>query len=88
MWGQGVGDTIYNFTINTGLDDEGNLVMIDFGEIVFSKPRIKSEVESSKWLDKWSYGEDLEGEIKSYFREKMEEEITVEKLEDKWREKC
>lgn len=86
LWSYGVGDTIYNFTINNGYDDKDRLVQMDFGEIVFSKERIKKEVKDQKWLTKRSYEHDLPRELKSYFKERMAEEITVEKLEDKWRE--
>lgn len=85
LWEQGMGDTIYNFTVNTGLTDQGDLIMLDFGEIVFSKQRVKKEVKGQKWLDKWSYSQDLEDErVKEYFKERMAEEITVGMLEDKW----
>jgi hypothetical protein len=86
LWKQGVGDTIYNFTINTGLADDGNLVMLDFGEIVFSKQKVKKEVKNRKWLEKWGYREDISEDLKPYFEEKMDEEINLEDLEEKWKE--
>ena len=86
LWSYGVGDTIYNFTINNGYDDKGRLVQMDFGELVFSKERIREEVRDQKWLDKRSYEHDLPEKLKLYFKKRMAEEITVEKLEDKWRE--
>ena len=85
LWSYGVGDTIYNFTLNNGYDQEGRLVQLDFGEIVFSFERVKDEVESQKWLEKRSYNHDLGEDLKPYFKKRMEEEITVEQLEDKWR---
>jgi hypothetical protein len=88
LWSYGIGDTIYNFTLNNGYDQKGRLVQLDFGEIVFSSERVKEEVESQKWLEKRSYSHDISDDLKPYFKRRMEEEITVEKLEDKWREKC
>ncbi|MFB6213141.1 MAG: hypothetical protein ABEJ07_01065 [Candidatus Nanohaloarchaea archaeon] len=86
LWEQGIGDTIYNFTENTGYVD-GRLVHLDFGELVFSKNRVKEEIRERKWLEKWSYTDDLSGDIRPYFRERMAEEITVEALESRWKEK-
>ena len=83
LWIHGIGDTIYNFTINNGYRD-GKMYQLDFGEIVFDRDRVREEVENEKWLEKWSHTEHLDEEEKKIFREKMRERVTVEKLEDKW----
>lgn len=86
LWRHGVGDTIYNFTVNNGYRD-GKLFQMDFGEIVFEKERVKSEVSQEKWLEKWSYREDLNEEQREVFRSKMKESLTVERLEELWEQK-
>lgn len=85
LWSYGIGDTIYNFTLNNGYDDMGRLVQLDFGEIVFSKQIVKNEIRDEKWLEMRSYSHDISNDLKPYFKKRMSEEITVEKLEDKWR---
>lgn len=84
MWRHGVGDTIYNFTINNGYRD-GEIFQMDLGEIVFEKERVSQEVKDQKWLEKWSYSEDLDEEEQEIFREKASEKLTVERLEEIWR---
>jgi hypothetical protein len=86
LWCHGIGDTIYNFTINNGYRD-GEIFQMDFGEIVFDKERVKQEVEDEKWLDKWSYTKDLSEEKKEIFRDKMSRSITVQRLEELWSSK-
>ena len=86
LWRHGVGDTIYNFTVNNGYRD-GKLFQMDFGEIVFEKERVKSEVRKEKWLEKWSYTEDLDEKQREVFRSKMKESLTVELLEELWEQK-
>lgn len=83
MWRYGVGDTIYNFTINNGYRD-GEMFQMDFGEVVFDKERIRHEVKDEKWLEKWSYSEDLSEEQQKIFRGKMREIVSVERLESIW----
>jgi hypothetical protein len=60
---------------------------MDFGEIVFDKGRVRQEVKNQKWLEKWSYSEDLNEEEQKIFRGKASEKLTVERLEKIWRSK-
>jgi hypothetical protein len=84
LWRYGVGDTIYNFTINNGYRN-GQLFQMDFGEVVFEKDRVREEVKKEKWLEKWSYSEDLDAEEQEVFRRKASERLTVERLEKIWK---
>jgi hypothetical protein len=83
LWRHGVGDTIYNFTINNGYRN-GKIFQMDFGEIVFDRERVRQEVKEEKWLEKWSYSEDLDEEEQEIFREKASERLTVERLKEIW----
>jgi hypothetical protein len=83
LWRHGVGDTIYNFTINKGYRN-GKIFQIDFGEVVFDRERVRQEVKDQKWLEKWSYSEDLDEEEQEIFREKASEKLTVERLKEIW----
>ncbi|QKQ98144.1 hypothetical protein GKQ38_01240 [Candidatus Nanohaloarchaea archaeon] len=86
LWRYGIGDTIYNFTVNNGYRD-GKMFQMDFGEIVFDKARVRSEVEEEKWLEKWSYSEDLTQSQKETFKKKMSEKVTASRLEKHWKRK-
>ncbi len=83
MWSYGVSDCVYNFTINNGYDGD-ELVMMDFGELVFEYDTVLESIEKKKWLGQWSYNQ-LSSERQQIFRDKMNEEITVNKLDETWR---
>jgi hypothetical protein len=87
LWSYGIGDTIYNFTINNGYNQKDRMVQMDFGELVFTKEKIEEKVRENAWLEMRSYEHDISKELKPYYRKKMQKELTVEKLEDVWREK-
>lgn len=83
-WRQGFADMSYNFTVNKGLSD-GEIVQMDTGELIFSKERVRKDIENRKYLEKWSYQEDLPEKIRPYYREQMEKRVTVETLNENWK---
>jgi hypothetical protein len=87
-WKHGFSETTYNFTINHGLEEDEELVLLDIGELTFSKEKIVEDIKDKKWLNQAVYTDFLSEDLKPYFKKRMREEITVEKLEDKWKEKC
>lgn len=87
-WSYGFSDETYNFTVNTGYDDEGELVLIDPGEISFSQKEVRKHVKNQRWLGQWSYSDDISENLKPYFKRRMGEELTEEKLDSLWRENC
>ncbi|MFB6241808.1 MAG: hypothetical protein ABEJ36_03330 [Candidatus Nanosalina sp.] len=86
LWRHGVGDTIYNFTINNGYRN-GEIFQMDFGEIVFDRERVRRETREEKWLEKWSYSEDLDTRERKVFRSKMDERVYVERFQRIWNSK-
>lgn len=81
-WKFGFSEKTYNFTVNHGVDEKGNIVLMDFGEITFSKERIKHDIENQVWLDKHAYNERISKELKPYFKKQMSDRLTVNKLEN------
>ena len=86
LWSYGIGDTVYNFTVNCGYDGE-ELVMMDFGEVTFSKEKVLEAVRDEKWKSQWSYTTDLTDKERKIFRSKAEKNFTVEKVEKLWKSK-
>lgn len=82
-WGCGFSDIVFNFTLNNAIDRHGQVVLIDLGELTFSISEIMDCIVSKKWLRQSSY-QRLPDELKSYFSEKMNEEITPENLKKYW----
>lgn len=85
-WRYGFSDRVYNFTINNGYR-RGKMMLIDIGELHFSKEKVEEDIRQEKWLQQWSYTTDLPPEEKDYYRKYMREKLTVEKLNDVWAKK-
>lgn len=73
---------------NYGLNDEGGLILLDLGELVFDYEEVVCLVEKKFWrrLNYFKFG--LRGELKKYFLEVMEKNVCVENLEKVWRINC
>jgi hypothetical protein len=83
-WKHGFCESSFNFTVNHGLRG-GEMVLVDIGEVHYSKDEIKTDIKNKKWLGQWIYQERLPDGLKGYFKEKMNEEITVDDLEKNWK---
>lgn len=86
LWTYGVHEKVFNFTINTGIDDSGRLILIDFNEISFDINYVRQKIQEKRWLKSWSYM-CLPTSLKSYYSGKMDQEITMDNLKELWRSK-
>lgn len=84
-WKWGFPDKIFNFSINNGIDADGNMVQIDFSEMSLSKADAESEIQGQSWLTSFSYVTLFPLELRNYYKECMEREITLEKLNLNWK---
>lgn len=85
-WENGFSDTVFNFTINSGLGSGGNMVLLDFNEIVMSKQETQRRIVSKRWFRTWSYKQ-LDPGLQDYYSKRMDEIITVDALNEHWRGK-
>jgi len=83
-WEEGFTDRTYNFTVNNGIDKNGNVVLIDFGEITTNKKDIEKEIIFERWKRAGCYKRRISGETKKYYKRKMEELLTTENLNKYW----
>jgi len=83
-WQYGFADSVYNFCVNNGLDAESHVIQLDFGELALSKSDVEQDIRNKRWLQNASYVLFPKGELKDYFRELMDEEITLQKLDELW----
>lgn len=83
-WKGGFADKIYNFTLNNGIDKKGKVVLIDFGEITTEKEKIKNAIVSERWKKAGCYKFRIHGKTKKYYKQKMEETLTLNNLERYW----
>lgn len=81
-WEQGFAEDSYSFAENYGLLD-GRVVVIDVGELCFSKEQIERQITAERWLDSYTY-QLLAPEDKEYLRSEMARRITVDRLGRTW----
>ena len=83
-WRSGFSDTVFNFTINNGVKN-GKVILLDLGELSFSKEKIKLLITKKTWLRHWSYSGMKDGKLKSYFERIMNLRITSKVLDKNWK---
>lgn len=86
-WKKGFSDKVYNFTLNNGINKKGNIVLIDFGEITTNKEDVERAVIFKRWKDAECYRWRIHGNTKRYYKQKMEELLTLENLNKYWKRK-
>lgn len=84
LWGYGFADTVFNFTVNNGVYDNGKMIQLDFGEITTDKEKVKEMIVKKRWLQSSSYKRLHSEELKQYYAELMESELTETELEKLW----
>lgn len=84
LWNVGIHDEVYNFTLNTGVNNSDQLILIDFNELIFDIELVKDHILNKKWLKQRSYTS-LPKELRMYFKESMNREITLKSLEKEWK---
>lgn len=81
-WKNGFVEDSYNFTENYGLSGERAVVM-DFGELCFSKEEARSHIREERWIDAHSF-DLLPLASRSYLRSEMARRVTEERLNELW----
>lgn len=84
-WRQGFSEHVFNFTINNGVDKNGNVVLLDFNEISFDKEDALLRIQNKRWLraasyKRWAFSK----ELCAYYEKRMEESLTEENLNRYW----
>jgi hypothetical protein len=74
---------VFNFTVNNGIDKQGNVVLIDFNETSRSKVKALECIKTGRWLKSMSYLT-LDPQLKEYYKKAMEQGITESQLEEYW----
>lgn len=83
-WQFGFSDTVFNFTINNGVKN-GEVILLDLGELSFSKTKVKALIIKKEWLKHWSYLNMRDGKLKSYIKRTMNVNLTLKALEKNWK---
>jgi len=69
---RGVIDKSFNITKNYGLNNEGEIVLIDIGELFDDPKRIKEQCANRAWAKDYVAGHIASDEVREYFIEEMD----------------
>lgn len=81
-WKQGFCDVSYSFADNYGVLD-GRVVLLDIGELQFSKRVVARGIADRPWLDSYT-DQWLPPTDRDYLRSEMDRRITTERLDELW----
>jgi hypothetical protein len=86
MWSYGFSDVVFNMTVNSGKNKQGEIVQIDFNEITFDKKDVIRHIERKYWAQNFSFKE-LPEKYKDLFLKKMNAGINQETLNNFWQKR-
>lgn len=82
-WKYGFSDCVFNFTVNNGVDKDGKVIQLDFGEITTEKEKVTSMIQNKRWLKSFSY-RILSEDLKEYYSKIMSERLNYSELNRLW----
>ncbi|MFA6161362.1 MAG: hypothetical protein WCT54_00900 [Patescibacteria group bacterium] len=86
-WEYGLGETVFNFSVNSGIDKKDEIIFIDLGEFTSDRIRVRQMIKIRRWLKSWSYTSMTDLKLKKHYQKVMESTLTLEALEKNWRQK-
>lgn len=84
LWSHQMHDKTYKFQQNYGLNKNGQLVCIDFGEFVYTKEEALKSINGQKWLARATYKNWADKELKNYYTESMKKLMIRKNLNNHW----
>jgi hypothetical protein len=84
-WQFGFSDRVFNLTVNNGLDAQGKMLLLDFGEVATEQAHIERHIAEKVWLNRFSYKLGMPADHKPLFARIMDEVVTEENLHLHWR---
>ena len=86
-WNYGFSDTVFNFMINSGITTDGDVVLIDLGELSWNRDEVAELVQKKHWEKRSSYNRLWDIELKKYMQEQFYKKITLTSLYIHWNSK-
>lgn len=83
-WRHGFSEVAYNLTVNSGINDEGEVVLFDFGELTTNPDAVLGDIGRKRWLNQYSYTQGLREELKDIYASVMGEYLTPESFAEHW----
>lgn len=83
-WRYGFSDVVFNFTINCGFARNGQVILIDLGELTWDYEEIARHVRERSWERQWSLRELQRTSVGKYAHERLNTMLTLERLAREW----
>lgn len=83
-WKCGIADTVFNFSLNTGVDKHDKLIFLDLNEFTRRKEEILFELNTLRFSRASSFLRFPKGELKEYIYHRFQESLTDDNLEKYW----
>ncbi len=83
LWGFGVSDAVFNFSINCGYNAKSKLILIDFNEINLNHEDTLKNIQNKAWRERSSFLR-LTQEKQKIFKRVFEAQINSESLVEYW----
>src|SRR5262249_45227441 len=84
LWTYGIYEVTYNFTSNVGIDGEGGMVLLDFGELATDRSWIAGELATRRWERAWSYRRDMPPVWRAPYAARAARAFTLDTFERCW----
>ncbi len=84
LWSYGMHDTTFKLQPNYGVNGNGQLVCVDFGEFVYTKEAALKSIAGKKWLSRGTYKKWDDIPLKEYYTQRMAELMNEEVLDACW----
>lgn len=85
QWRLGFFHIVCNFATNYGVDRRGRVILLDLGELTFSKAVVAYRIKKKLWLKNDSYLACKDERLKRYYAELMDRRLTLEALRRLWK---
>jgi len=82
-WQYGISERVFNCTVNNGIGADGAVILLDFGEVSFSKKSVESRIIAKRWLKSFSY-KDFPKEFQDYYGDRLAKKLTTHSLDKLW----
>lgn len=97
-WKYGFHESTFNFTCSCGYNQQDEMIVTNIAELEFSKEGVREQIKEEKWetqaVSTWMLRElSIRAKLRNptekfnmrkYFLERMDEELTEEKLDELW----
>jgi hypothetical protein len=81
IWEHGIYERSFNFTLNNGVDKDGNIVFVDLGEFSDDYHALARCLTEKSWMKCWSVEYDLDKDLRNYYLHEAGRKFTLDNLE-------